>query len=635
MCGITALFRDLNRDISGEVIEKMTDTIYHRGPDDGGTTFFMQDDGYWQPSSYPSATWRSALGSRRLSIQDVSQAGHMPMQYQNRFWIVYNGEVYNFVEIRSELAHLGHTFRSSSDTEVILAAYAEWGMDCFARFRGMWGLVLVDCLRGEAILCRDRLGIKPLYIWQRPGMMAVVSEIKQLRHIPDIAFKMNCATASEYLRTGYEATDRSFLRDVCPVPAGTWIRVSLDTLTTSSPQDYWHPERITVSVTDAREASQLFAQKLRECVNIHLRSDVPVGCALSGGLDSCSIATLVHQLQRDAQHTQHELHTFTATFPGDAVDERMYVDAVLPAIQATPHFVTPHPATFLEEMDDFLRTHDEPVGSLSVYAGYCIARLTRQANVPVTLNGQGGDEILSGYWQSYFFYLRHLAQQRRFVPLVHNLLGAAMPQGNSTLLTQIPVMLKRFNARRHATPQFRLKMQVGEEHTSILSKVLALDEQSWRLAEIRSMFLPRLLKWDDRNSMAFSVEGRYPFLDHELIDLCLSFAPHTLYHYGWTKCPLRIGLQDVLPQSLLTRRSKVGFEVPQDKWLCGPLRPTLENWLTQDRPLWKYVERADVQRLAHTTWQLSLRNREVTGQTLFRLFMFDRWMDLFHVKDED
>ena len=158
MCGITALFRELDRGISDEVIEKMTSTIHHRGPDDGGTAFFTQnDDGCWQPSSYPQATWRSALGARRLSIQDVSQAGHMPMHYQNRFWIVYNGEVYNFVEIRSELERLGYVFHSSSDTEVILGAYAEWGTDCFERFRGMWGLVLVDGVRGEAFLCRTHL----------------------------------------------------------------------------------------------------------------------------------------------------------------------------------------------------------------------------------------------------------------------------------------------------------------------------------------------------------------------------------------------------------------------------------------------------------------------------------------------
>ncbi len=628
MCGITALFKALDVDISAEVVEKMTANIYHRGPNDGGTAFFAQDDeNCWQPSLHPSPEWRSALGSRRLSIQDVSQAGHMPMHYQNRFWIVYNGEVYNFVEIRTELEQLGHIFHSSSDTEVILAAYAEWGTESFARFRGMWGLVLVDCARGEAILCRDRLGIKPLYVWQRSGMMAVVSEIKQLCHIPEIVFKMNTTTVSEYLRTGYEATDRSFFLDVQPVPAGTWIKVSLDTLVSTPPQKYWHPEQICVSVTDAREAGLLFARKLRECVRIHLRSDVPVGYALSGGIDSSTIALLVHELQKD---NSQSFHTFTATFPGDAIDERTYVDAVLSRMPATPHFVTPDPATFLEEMNDFLYTHDEPVGSLSVYAGYCIARLTRQAQVPVTLNGQGGDEILSGYWQSYFFYLRRLAQHGQLAPLTRHVIGALSPKGNSSLLTQIPVMLKRYYARSNSSPLFRMKVPMNIEHASILSKILSLDEHSWRIEEIRAMFLPRLLKWDDRNSMAFSVEGRYPFLDHELIELCLSFASHTLYHQGWTKYPLRIGLQEVLPRNLLTRRSKFGFEVPQDKWLCGVLRPTLEEWLKQDRPLWECVERTDIEKLANSMW-LQQGSKAEVGQTIFRLFMLDRWAELFHM----
>lgn len=631
MCGITALFRALSVDIAVETIEKMNANIRHRGPDDGGSVFFSTDSDQserWQASLHPSAQWRAALGARRLSIQDVSDAGHMPMSYQGRYWVVYNGEVYNFVEIRAELERLGHTFRSASDTEVILAAYAEWGTASFARFRGMWGLVLVDCVRGEAILCRDRLGIKPLYIWQCAGIMAVVSEIKQLQHIPELTFRMDTATAAEYLQTGYESAARSFFRDVRPVPAGTWLHVSLDSLVSSPSREYWYPEHIAVSVTDPREAGLLFAEKLRECVSMHLRSDVPIGCAFSGGLDSSAIMLLVDRLQKN---THNSLHTFTATFPGDAVDERAYVDAVLPHVRVTPHFVTPNAATFLDEMDDFICTHDEPVGSLSVYAGYCVARLARQSDVPVTLNGQGGDEILSGYWQSYFLYLRNLMRHRQFLPLTRHFVGALTQHGNSALVAQIPAMLTRYYARRHSSPQLCIKLCTGEERASILKKVLALNEQAWRVEEIRAMFLPRLLKWDDRNSMAFSVEGRYPFLDHELIELCLSFAPGTLYRSGWTKYPLRTGLRDVLPHSLLTRRTKFGFEVPQDKWLCGPLRPMLENWLKQDRPLWQYIERAGVEHLAHTTWGERGSGAE-SGQTLFRLFMFDRWLELFHVE---
>lgn len=624
MCGVTAIFRALDANITAEAVRAMTHDIEHRGPNDEGIVFFSHANDAWHVSSEAETDWRIALGSRRLSIQDVSTAGHMPMTYREKLWLAYNGEVYNFVEIRSQLEKLGHTFCSGSDTEVILAAYAEWGTESFARFRGMWGLILVDCARGQVILCRDRLGIKPLYLWRGQQILAVTSEIKQLQHLSAFVPAMNAASVAEYLSTGYENPNRSFFRDVQPVPAGTWIRIPLDTLLPSTPVDYWHPECIQVSVTQAQEASQLFAEKLRECVNIYLRSDVPVGCALSGGLDSSAIAALTTQLRKP---TDGPLHTFTATFPGAAIDERCHVETLLPYLRAESHYVTPTADSFLDELNAFIRTHDEPVGSLSVYASYCVARLMRETGIPVTLNGQGGDEILSGYWQSYFFYLRQLGLHGHILALLNHLAGTLVG-GNPLLLAQIPVMLKRYSARSRSASWLRLRKSLTVDTTSVLQKVLTLDERTWRVEEIRTMFLPRLLKWDDRNSMAFSVEGRYPFLDHELIELCLAFDSRTLYHHGWTKWPLRTGLRGVLPPHVLQRRTKFGFEVPQDTWLRGPLRPTLEAWLKGDRLLWNYVERADVQHLAQQTWQAQDKSAE-TGQMLFRLFMFDRWAEVF------
>jgi Asparagine synthase len=194
-------------------------------------------------------------------------------------------------------------------------------------------------------------------------------------------------------------------------------------------------------------------------------------------------------------------------------------------------------------------------------------------------------------------HLRMLAKHGHVVPLTQHFVGALTRDGNPGFLVQVPVMLRRYRIRSKSASLISLRHPLADATTPILQKVLALDEQRWRLEEIRSMFLPRLLKWDDRNSMAFSVEGRYPFLDHELIELCLSFAPQILYHSGWTKWPLRLGLRKTLPDKILYRRSKLGFEVPQDKWLYGPFRPILEDWLRQDRPLWKYVERAGVQHL--------------------------------------
>jgi asparagine synthase (glutamine-hydrolysing) len=628
MCGIVGILRNPSIDFPPSIVERMIADIGHRGPDDEGIMFLSVNSTWgWQSSSETDVRWSVALGSRRLSILDLSDTGHMPMDYRNGFWIVYNGEVYNFIEIRAELQQLGHTFRSSSDTEVILAAYVEWGPNCFTRFRGMWGLLIVDCERNEAILCRDRLGIKPLYLWQGAGLVAIVSEIKQLLRVPGFIPHMNPVAVADYLRTGYEDPSRSFFRDVRAVPSGTWIRIPLNTLVPSPPEEYWHPERVQVALTDAEEAGRLFADKLRESIQLHLRSDVPVGGALSGGMDSSSIAMLVDELK---EGQGYPLYTFTLTFPGDEVDERAYAEAVVSCIRAVPHYVTPDPVTFLTELNSFVYTHDEPVGSLSNYAGYCLARLTRKAGIPVTLSGQGGDELLSGYWQSYFLYLRQLGRDGHILPLICHFAGALMKDGNPALLAQVPTMLRRYRARIKPTTLVRLRHTQGGDTSPILQKILALDEQACRVEQIRNMFLPRLLRWDDRNSMAFSVEGRYPFLDHELIELCLSFAPQVLYHHGWTKWPIRIGLRDTLPDTILYRRTKLGAEVPQDRWLCGPLRPELESWLKRDRPLWDYVERADVRRLADETWHLDGK-RDEPGQELFRLFIFDRWAEAFRV----
>lgn len=630
MCGITGIVKRTDVGIPSGTVEKMTMDIRHRGPDDEGMIFLSTTyEDAWQPCSRANSEWRVALGSCRLSILDLSKAGHMPMAYQDKFWIVYNGEVYNFIEIRAELEKSGHIFHSFSDTEVILAAYAEWGPDCFTRFRGMWGLVIFDALRNEAILCRDRLGIKPLYLWQGPGIVAVASEIKQFFHLPGFTPLLNPAVAAEYLRTGYEEPAKSFFRDVHPVPAGSWLRIPLDTLVPSVPREYWHPERIQATIMDVEEASRLFADKLRESVSLHLRSDVPVGCALSGGMDSSAIAVLADQLKGNQGYP---LHTFTSTFPGDAIDEREYAEEVVSHIQAIPHYTTPDAANFFTDLNRFLWTHDEPVGSLSVYASYCIARLTKEVGISVTLNGQGGDEILSGYWQSYFMHLRMLAKHGQVVSLAQHFTGALTHNGNQDFLAQVPVMLRRYHMRSKSASLIPLRHPLAGHVTPILQKMLALDEQRWRLEEIRSMFLPRLLKWDDRNSMAFSVEGRYPFLDHELIELCLSFAPHVLYSSGWTKWPLRLGLGKALPDKILYRRPKLGFEVPQNKWLYSPFRLTLEKWLKQDRPLWNYVERADVQQLANEIWRLNGKKPEA-GQLLFRLFMFDQWAEVFGVVD--
>jgi asparagine synthase (glutamine-hydrolysing) len=626
MCGIAGIFKSASKFCSDKILNLMRDSVRHRGPDDLGIQRFMRLNNDYIMTFESEINWQVALLHRRLSILDLSPAGHQPMQYADSLWIAYNGEVYNYVELRAELEQFGHVFKSTSDTEVILASYAEWGPNCFERLRGMWGLILFDMRRNEIILCRDRLGIKPLYVWKSDGLVAVASEIKQFICLPNFKPQLNPVAAAEYLYTGYEDQSCSFFKDVQPILPGTWQKLSLDTLTLSTPQPYWWPENIQESIDDEREAAKRFTDCLRESVQLHLRSDVPVGCALSGGLDSSSIAILVNEIQ---DSHDEPFHTFTSTFPGERIDERNYVDVVTQAIKSQPHFVTPDPVQFLNDWPRFVWMHDEPVGSLSVYASYCIARRTSELGVPVSLNGQGGDEILSGYWQTYFMYLRSLAMQADLSGFAGHLLGSIFG-GNPNILVQIPIMLRRYRSRSQPGTSFRLRSPLNEPVKNLLDHIISLDTKSRRVYEIRHQFLPRLLKYDDRNSMAFSVEGRYPFLDHELIELCLSFKPRVLYRRGWTKWPLRKGLVNILPKEVLFRKTKFGFETPQDRWICGPLRKTLEYWLEQDRPAWKYIDHKTVLGLADHTWQLQGKNEE-SGQALFRIFAFDHWLETFSI----
>ncbi|MCA1580261.1 MAG: asparagine synthase (glutamine-hydrolyzing) [Acidobacteria bacterium] len=620
MCGIAALFKKRESERTLSLAHAMSNAAPHRGPDGAA---FVGLKGEKVLRSEESRDWEVAFAHRRLSIIDLSSAAAQPMVYRDRYWITYNGEIYNYVELRAELQGLGHCFRTQGDAEVLLAAFAEWGPRCFERMRGMWGLVLLDARTGTAVLSRDRLGIKPLYVWENDDLLAAVSEIKQLVEIPGFRARRSEQAVNEYLATGYEDHTGSFFCGVAPVPPGTYLTFSVADGTLSAPQPYWWPERIETSVEDIDEAGEAFAAKLEECVRIYMRSDVPVGCALSGGLDSSSIAVLSHGLTGGVS----DLHTFTATCAGDPADERDYVDTVLKDIRAVPHFVTPSPQGFLDDFDDFVWHHDEPVGGISLYAGYCLARATREANVPVSLSGQGGDEILSGYWQSYFLYLRELVLRGRGLTLAAHLAGALLPDGNPYLIGQVPVMLRRYLARRRGMGS----LAGGTTAVSqVLQRALAGVGQGRRVDEIRLMYLPRFLKWDDRNLMAFSVEGRYPFLDHELVELCLSFAPEILYHRGWTKWPLRLGLERALPQKVVRRRSKYGFWIPQDQWLCGPLRPALTEWLASDRPLWDLVDRTVVRKLAAETWQAAGR-RDEPGQALVRCLLLDKWMEVFEV----
>ena len=285
-----------------------------------------------------------------------------------------------------------------------------------------------------------------------------------------------------------------------------------------------------------------------DAVRVHLRSDVPVGCSLSGGLDSSAVTACANRLR---EPKGDPLHTFSITYPGHKFDERAHVQNVLDAVPALPHFATPTPEEFLRDLDRFTWMHDEPVGHFSQYNGYVLARITRAAQVPVILNGQGGDEVLAGYWQSFFAYLNGLIPEGNLLRLAGHLLERRPTYGNGEMLRQIPVMLGRYRSRTGGMFDLGLQKNNSETATEFVSgrvqRILKMPDHTRRIFELRSLYLPRLLKWDDRSFMAFAVEGRYPFLDHELVEHTLSFSATSFILRGWTKEPLRRGLAGLLP----------------------------------------------------------------------------------------
>jgi asparagine synthase (glutamine-hydrolysing) len=637
MCGICGWVRPAGIELSDLV--RMNQVASHRGPDGEGYWLWDGASATGQFFATPRATEapqcsRVALGSRRLAILDLSSAGLQPMPSKTgRVWIAFNGEIYNYVELRNELLQLGHQFRTGTDTEVILAAYDQWGADCFARFNGMWGLAIVDLQRRTLILSRDRLGIKPLYVWAKNHGLAFASEIKQLLTLPGLTAVANMDALVGYIDTGYEVPPATFFADIYAFPPGCWAEVSLDKPHAPSPHSFWNPEQLTLRQIDRVEAREQTRCLFEDAVRLCLRSDVPVGVCLSGGLDSSSV---LGQVQRLKDGKGASTYAFSAAFHETSFDERQYISLMLRECGGEGYYTFPSAEAFLEDFDNFIFHHDEPPGSLSQYAAWSVMRLARQHHVPVLLNGQGGDELFSGYWPAYYLFLRRQLAQAPYRVAEH-VLGALLPHGNPALVLQAFAHFRQYRHRRQRDNRTLLQPRWASAGFNLTANwaVVAqhLEPVQYRLAEIRHMHLPRLLKWDDRNSMAFSIEGRYPFLDHRFVEWAMTLPPEMNLKRGWNKLLLREALSNILPPAIQWRRSKVGFETPQSEWIRTTLRSVLAQWAAH--PSERLQEIIDPSRLKRFAEQLlgsnTLHKMDERQLGLVRLYFLDRWLTLFKV----
>ncbi|MFY9531578.1 MAG: asparagine synthase (glutamine-hydrolyzing), partial [Candidatus Acidiferrales bacterium] len=540
----------------------MRDSIAHRGPDDSGL---------WK-----SPSGSALLGSRRLAILDLSPSGHQPMQDEaSGLVIVFNGEIYNYVELSEELTLLGCRFRSRCDTEVVLKSYEVWGSDCLSRLNGMFAFAIWDDRKQELFVARDRFGEKPLYYYQdrERELFAFGSEIKALNIGGFFLPRPNYHAIYGYLANReIDASNETLFQDVFALPAAhaLWFVKPTRSLRI---RRYWDldPEK-EIRLPDSQQYADRFLELLSDSVRIRLRSDVPVGSSLSGGLDS---STIVGLIARNGAAGGQE--TFSARFSEATVDEGEHIERMTRWTKVMSHFTYPDPAQIPSEIESLTWQQDEPFYSTSVYAQWCVMRLAKECGVTVLLDGQGGDEVLAGYHEYFGAYYTHLIRTWQF-PEVISCVGCYIAEHGPS---RLPLIFSGFlpTRLRHAITQWLRPRAVRQEFEEKwghppkrADRKYTDDLQQSLYVSLTQTSLPQLLRYADRNSMAFSREVRLPFLDHRLVEFVFALPAGQKINGCTTKVVLRNAISGIVPEEIRHRKDKLGFGPPEASWLRGPLR---------------------------------------------------------------
>ena len=543
MCGIAGF---TGRD--PELLAAMLASIEHRGPDSWGAEVGEE----------------FTVGMRRLSIVDI-EGGEQPIRSeQTGSCIVFNGELYNNAELRRELVRAGHRFVSDhSDTETVLRAYEEWGTSCVTHLTGMFAFAIVDPRSREMYLARDRLGIKPLYYHATPGRLCFASELKALFQDPRIPRAPDMGVLYRFLlHRVHDAGEETFFAGVKRLLPGHFMTVSQDGRNTMT--RYWAPEvnpEFSSSRTDSEYAED-FEELFERVIRRHMIADVPVGVSLSGGLDSSGVSSVMASLMGSGAdtHTEGSLHTFSALYPGQSIDESDYVHSVEAYVKSVPHYAYPTVDEFWDEIAEWVWYQEEPTISSAPYAYYCVYRIAK-GRVKVILSGNGGDELLAGYLPYFRTYLSSAMDQRHFLAAIREVVlgrdlytkyarelaatrrpGGPRPFSMPEFLTATPAVLAEFDYR----PSRNLNLRLADD--------------------VLRYSTPNLLRYEDKNSMAFSIESRVPFLDHDLVEFIFQLPVDQKIKRGWNRYVYRQAMKARMPEVNRTRRSKIGFTNPEAAW---------------------------------------------------------------------
>ena len=649
MCGISGIVAPPGARVSTDTLQRMTDLIAHRGPD--GEGFVL--GGHFVRKAAAAEPAQVGLGHRRLAILDLSDRGIQPISVDGgRTWIVFNGEIYNYRELKEELAARGCTFKTQTDTEVLLHCYLMWGEDCLAKLQGMYAFAIWDEPRGVLFCARDRLGIKPFYYTFANGWLHFASEIKALVSLPGQAHTLDDDAALAFLiHSNCDYGERTLFREVKALPGGHALRLEI----ASGKLDvrrYW--ELVPHSTNGKSDASKIgdVRELLMDAMRRHLISDVRAGSCLSGGIDSSVVVGMVGKVWRDQPDAATALgdsfFTFTSCWDNPECDEREYALAAAKAAGATPHLVFPTAQDFWDTFPRMAWHQDMPFGSFSYYAQWSVMRAAREAGVKVLLDGQGGDEVFGGYAKFRYAYFASLLRSGRLPALARELTAAVRQKDNYVLdvrkgFRYLPAPLRRLlgvdtvlrdvlradwnrTVGAESTPATRwwrnaARGNGGGSEATLMQRV--------QVDDIITDTLPMLLRMEDRSSMAFSLEARVPLLDHRVVELGVSLPDHLKVQRGWSKYAMREAARTELPDLIRKRTTKLGFAAPDRAWLGKELRPQITALIEDRLQVERFVDVSALRR-----WYASPQSHVANTETylgLFRVVALEMWMRAFGV----
>jgi asparagine synthase (glutamine-hydrolysing) len=603
MCGISGIINHSNTAVSEKEIGDMNQLIYHRGPD---------GDGFYFGAHF-------AFGHRRLAILDLTEDGRQPMVYKNDYVITFNGEIYNYLEIKEVLLNEGYTFQSKSDTEVILAAYHFWGEACVHQFNGMWSFALYDKKKDLLFCSRDRFGVKPFYYTVTDKQFVFGSEIKQLLpFLPKIS--CNKKVMLDYLIVGIEEyNNETFFESILKLEQGSNLIYDLKNHQFEIKKYYQLTLDPALKNVKEDEAVRKYASQLNDAVMLRMRSDVEVGTCLSGGLDSSSITAISSNLMR--QMDGKPIKAIHAKAEEKNIDESEFAQDVVNYCGANMEMVTPTFEDFYRVLDTVIYSQEEPFGSPSVVMQYFVLEKAREQNCIVMLDGQGGDESLLGYEKYYPAFLMEKKGLKKWTEFFNSSKNSKLSKLDLVkyyvYFTNYSIRMNRLKKRHQYLKPSVLKSFHSEILRELTSNYLNID--ALQKLEIGKTQLPHLLRYEDKNSMLHSVETRLPFVDYRCVEMALSMPNQYKINKGWTKYLLRKGMEGKLPDKVIWRKNKLGFNAPENTWL-GKIQDEMVVAIQHSNLLQSII---DFNKMDFN--KLDLR-------TKWRLFNIAKWEQLYSVQ---